>query len=436
LREVRTAIGDNPVAPSDLASGAAPPADPKAVPNGDREGRPAVFRNRSFLLLWLGQLVSQLGDRVHALALIWWVLEKTGSAALMGTVLIVATVPSVILGPFAGGYVDRWNRKAVIVGMDFARGLIVVWIAVLAIRGALEIWQLLIGTAAMAIASVFFGPAVSATVPNLVRPSEITRANSLSQMVAQGTGIAGPALGGILVAVWGVGGVFLVNGLSFIASGVSELFIAIPPLERGPVRRKHIVAELADGFSFVRNQPTVFGILKTAAVLNFFTAPFAILLPIVARDYLGRGAEAFGFIMAAFSVGFLAASAVLAAVKDVRRKHPLIILGVSLAGGCLIAMGASVTYTSYVALMASIGVLLGLANILIMSYFQAVVPDALRGRVFGFMMTLSGGLQPLAFGVLGILTDLLTPPVIFVASGCALVVGGLYLYRVPGMRKV
>jgi DHA3 family macrolide efflux protein-like MFS transporter len=423
LHEVEPAVGD---------AAAPPESNPRAGP----EDRPAVFRNRNFLLLWLGQLVSQLGDRVHALALLWWVLERTGSAALMGTVLIAATIPAVILGPFAGGYVDRWNRKAVIVGMDFVRGAIVVWIAVLAIRGTLEVWQLLVGTAAMAVAAVFFGPAISATIPNIVRPSEITRANSLSQMVAQGTGIAGPALGGILVAVWGVGGVFLLNGISFLASGVSELFIAVPPVERGPVKRKHIIAELADGFSFVRSRPTVFGILKTAAVLNFFTAPFAILLPIVARDYLGRGAEAFGFIMAAFSVGFLTASAGLAAIKDVGRKHPFIILGVSLAGACLIVMGTVVTYVSYVTLMATIGVLLGVSNILIMSYFQAIVPDELRGRVFGFMVTLSGGLQPLAFGVVGVLTDLMTAPVIFVASGCALVIGGLYLYRVPGMREV
>lgn len=445
MRNVRCANGDTPAVPSEPVPGADRSVDPHAAPDGDAatgrnhhgaDGRPPIFRNRNFLLLWLGQLVSQLGDRVHALALIWWVLEETGSAALMGTVLIAATVPAVVLGPFGGGYVDRWNRKAVIVGMDFVRGLVVVWIAVLAIRGTLEIWQLLVGTAAMAVASVLFGPAVNATIPNLVRRSEITRANSLSQMVAQGTGIAGPALGGILVAIWGVGGVFLLNGLSFIASGVSELFISMPTIERGAAQRKHIVVELADGFSFVRNQPTIFGILKTAAVLNFFTAPLAILLPIVARDYLGRGAEAFGFIMAAFSVGFLAASAVLAAIRDVKRKHSFIILGVSLAGGCLIAMGVFVTYPSYITLMATIGVLLGLANILIMSYFQTVVPDELRGRVFGFMMTLSGGLQPLAFGVVGILTDLLTAPVIFVASGCALVVGGLYLYRVPGMREV
>jgi MFS family permease len=421
LKEVRPAIVDGP---------------PESEHGAGPEGRPAVFRNRNFLLLWLGQLVSQLGDRVHALALMWWVLEETGSATLMGTVLIAATVPAVVLGPFAGGYVDRWNRKAVIAGMDFVRGAIVLGIAALAIRGTLEIWQLLVGTGAMAVAAVFFGPAINATIPNLVRPSEITRANSLSQMVTQGTGIVGPALGGILVAIWGVGGVFLLNGLSFIISGLSELFISIPPVERGPVERKHIIAELGDGFSFVRNQPTIFGILKTAAVLNFFTAPFAILLPIIARDYLGRGAEALGFIMAAFSVGFLAASAVLAAMKDVRRKHPFVILGISLAGACLIVMGLVVTYASYVTLMATIGVLLGLANILIMSYFQAVVPDELRGRVFGFMMTLSGGLQPLAFGIVGALTDLLSVPIIFVASGCALVVGGLYLYRVPGMREV
>jgi DHA3 family macrolide efflux protein-like MFS transporter len=411
-------------------------ADPDAGPDRASEDRPAVFRNRNFLLLWLGQLVSQLGDRVHALALVWWVLEKTGSATLMGTVLIAATIPAVVLGPFAGGYVDRWNRKAVIVGMDFLRGAVVLGIATLAIRGTLEIWQLLAATAVIAVAGVFFAPAVSATIPNLVRPSEITRANSLSQMVGQGTGIAGPALGGILVAIWGVGGVFLLNGISFIASGLSELFIAIPRVERGDAKRKHIVSEIGDGFSFVRHQPTIFGILKTAAVLNFFTAPFAILLPIVARDYLGRGAEAFGFIMAAFSLGYLAASSILAAMRDLSRKHPLVILGVSLAGGCLILMGVFVTYPTYIALMASIGALLGLANILIMSYIQAAVPDELRGRVFGFMVTLSGGLQPLAFGVVGLLTDLLSAPIIFMVSGCALAVGGLYLYLVPGMREV
>jgi MFS family permease len=255
-------------------------------------------------------------------------------------------------------------------------------------------------------------------------------------MVTQVTGIVGPAIGGVLVVIWGIGGVFLLNGISFIVSGVSEFFISMPATERRGAPRKHIVAELGDGFSFVRNQPTILGILKTAAVLNFFTAPFAILLPIVARDYLGRGAEAFGFIMAALSVGFLAASAVLVAIRDVTRKHPFIILGISLTGGCLIAMGVTITYVSYITLMATIGVLLGLANILIMSYFQAVVPDELRGRVFGFMVTLANGLQPLAFGVVGILTDLLTAPVIFVVSGCALVVGGLYLYRVPGIRGV
>jgi MFS family permease len=402
----------------------------------DTESRPTIFRNRSFLLLWLGQLVSQIGDRVHAVALMWWVLEATGSATLMGTVLIAATVPAVLLGPFAGGYVDRWDRKAVIVGMDFLRGAIVLGIAFLAIRGALEVWQIIVGTAAMSAGAIFFGPAVTATIPNIVRRDELTRANSLSQIVAQSTGIAGPALGGFLIAVWGVGGVFLLNGLSFIASGLSELFITVPPTEGGPVERKHIASELKDGFLFVRGQPTVFGILKTAAVLNFFTAPFAILMPIVARDVLGRGAQALGFLMAAFSVGFLLASAVLAAGRERERKHPLIITGVSLAGACLIVMGLVVSYPSYLVLMGLIGLLLGFTNILILSYFQSVIPDHMRGRVFGFMTTLAGGLQPVAFGIVGALTDLVSVPVVFIVSGAALVAGGLYLSAVPGMREV
>ncbi len=401
----------------------------------DPESRKTVLKNRDFMLLWVGQLVSQVGDRIHSIALMWWVLEKTGSAALMGTVLIFATVPAVVLGPFAGGYVDRWNRKAIIAGMDFVRGAIVVGVAVLAIRGSLEIWQLLVATAAVSVASTFFGPAVMATIPNLVRKDEITRANSLSQMVAQGAGIAGPALGGVLVAIWGVGGVFLLNGLSFMLSGFSELFIRVPPTERRG-ETQHILADLKEGFGFVRNQPTVFGILKTAAVLNFFTAPFAILIPLVTREYLGRGADALGFIMASFSVGFLLSSAALAIVKERERKHPLIIFGIALMGLVLILMGVFLSYPSYLVLMGILGVLSGVANILIMAYFQAVIPDQMRGRVFGFMQTLAGGLQPLAFGVVGILTDVVGVTPVFVVSGCVLVIGGFYLYAVPGMKKV
>jgi len=398
--------------------------------------RPPVLRNRNFLLLWLGQLVSQMGDRVHSIALMWWVLEKTGSAALMGTVLIFATVPTVALGAFAGGYVDRWDRKAVIAGMDFVRGAAVLVVAFLAIRGTLEVWQILLATGFSSAASVFFGPAVQATIPNLVRKDEITRANSLSQMTVQGTGIVGPALGGIFVAIWGVGGVFLINGLSFVASGISELFIAVPPTERGVTERKHILMELRDGFRFVRDRPTIFGILRVAAVLNFFTAPFAILLPIVAKDLLGRGAEALGFLMTLFSVGFLAASAALAVGRERKRKHPLIILGIALTGVCLMVMGLVISYPSYLILMCAMGVLLGFANISIMAYFQSVVPDEIRGRVFGFMTTLVGGLQPLAFGVIGVLADVVPVSVVFLVSGSALVIGGLSLYGVRGMRRV
>ncbi len=400
------------------------------------EKRPAVLRNRNFLLLWIGQLVSQVGDRVHAIALMWWVLETTGSAALMGTVLIFATVPSVIFGPVAGGYVDRWNRKAVIVAMDLARGGIILTIAFLAIRGTLEVWQLLIATAGISLASVLFGPAVNATIPNLVRPSEITRANSLSQMVSQGTGIAGPALGGLLVAVWGVGGVFLLNGISYVLSALSEVFISIPVVTKPGPKRKRILSEVVDGYRFVRSHVTIFGFLRVAAVLNFFAAPFAILLPLITKNVLGRGAESLGLMTAAFSVGFLLASALLAVLKERERKHPWIILGIALAGAAMVLMGVFITFRSYLVLIGSVGVTLGVANILIMSYIQRVVPDDMRGRVFGFMMTLSGGLQPIAFAVFGLLADRVPIPFILWLSGGALVVGGLSLYAVPGMREI
>lgn len=411
-------------------------AEAPRVATQEPDGPRRIFRNKDFLLLWFGQFVSQVGDRVHSIALMWWILEETGSAALMGTVLIAATVPAIILGPFAGGYVDRWNRKAVIVVADLFRGGIILIVAALAIHGRLEVWHLLVGTAFVSMASVFFGPAVHATIPNIVRRDELTRANSLSQVVTQVTGIAGPALGGLLVAFWGVAGIFLLNGLSYVASAVSEMFISVPATEADGTGQRHILAELKDGFDWIRARPAVFGLLKTAAVLNFFSAPFAVLLPIAVRDLLHKGPDAFGLLMSVFSVGFLVASVLLAVIKERERKHPLIIWGIAAGGVCLVLLGVFLHYPAYIVLMAMLGIMMGLANIAIAAHFQAVVPDERRGRVFGFMGTLSGGLQPLAFGIIGLLADAVSVPVVFMVCGGAIVLGGFYLLLIPGMREI
>src|SRR5690554_4967436 len=187
-----------------------------------------LFINRDFGLLFLGRLVSQIGDGIHYLVLTWFVLDLTGSGTALGTMLFASSIPAVILAPFSGVLADTWNRKTIIVSMDIVRGLIMIVLAVIFQAGALTMPVLYVATIFSSLASVFFGPAISASIPNLVGQDELVKANSLNNLSRGATMIIGPLVGSVLLATGGYFGVFLITGISFILSAISEMFIRFP----------------------------------------------------------------------------------------------------------------------------------------------------------------------------------------------------------------
>ncbi|HID92775.1 MAG TPA: MFS transporter, partial [bacterium (Candidatus Stahlbacteria)] len=245
-----------------------------------------IYRNRDFILLWLGQLVSETGNRVYSLALMWWALTATGSALKMGTVMAFWTIPFVVLGPVAGAWVDRHNRKVIIVGMDVVRGIIVVIVATLAFMNRLLLWHVYLAISFESIGTAFFMPAVTATIPNIVSKKDLTKANSLSQLVRSVVGVAGPALGGLLIAIVGIPAVFLINGISYLLSAGSETFIRVPPLTRKIEEQKHIIRETYAGFRFIKNDRMLFGLVSVSCILNFFAAPIIVLIPVLVKQIL------------------------------------------------------------------------------------------------------------------------------------------------------
>lgn len=185
-----------------------------------------ALRQRPFALLWTGQTLSRVGDFVYEVALAWWVLQVTGSAAVMGSVLVVTFLPMLLLLLVGGVAVDRLHRPRLMIASDLARAAVVLGVAALAFADRLEVWHVYIAALVFGLADAFFQPAYAALVPQLVPKADLPSANSLTSVSAQAGRIAGPALGGLIVAALGAPLAFGINGLSFLVSAAFLLPLA------------------------------------------------------------------------------------------------------------------------------------------------------------------------------------------------------------------
>ena len=185
--------------------------------------------HRPFAVLWSGQTISRLGDALYRLALGWWVLGKTGSAAAMGSVYIVSFAPMLVFLLIGGVVADRLPRLRVMFWADLARGIITLLLTMLAFGGALEVWHVLIASTAFGLAEAFFEPAFVASIPSLTPGELLPSANAMESLSRQLQAIVGPTLGALIVAAGGIRFAFALNALSFFIGAACAL--AIMPVE-------------------------------------------------------------------------------------------------------------------------------------------------------------------------------------------------------------
>jgi DHA3 family macrolide efflux protein-like MFS transporter len=363
--------------------------------------------NSSFYLLWQGQLISALGDAVYAIALGFWVLNKTGSTAIMGTLMAASTLPRVAIAPFAGVLVDRFDRKWMLVAMDAVRGIAVVLVGVAAFSGQLQVWMVLVAGIILSVASSFFGPAVGSALPDIVPKESIVQANSAFALLQTGSGVLGNAAGGFLFQLLGAPLMFLANGISYLIAAVASVPIHVPKV-RHETREFRFTRDLKAGLAFVWHYRGIRNMVLTAAVLNFFAVVgITLLLPLFQRTP-GLGSSGYGIVMAALTGGMFAGFLFTSARHiEYRRRFPIFFL----CGIFSMACAAVMPVWLNVPLMAALAAAFGAANAVVNSFLSATlataVPQGLRGKVFSFIGTIAGGLTPLAFAAGGALAEVL-----------------------------
>ena len=394
-----------------------------------------LLRQPNFRALFIGQAVSNWGDRMLNVALAFAVLELGGDAADVGVVLAARMLP-LVLSLLAGGVVaDRVDRRRLLLTTQAIVGGLSLLLAVLTSLEIVTVWQIM--TIAFLSASVmsFDMPARQAMVPDLVGKDRLMNAVGLNSAAFSGAAVIGPSLAGVLIGANGVAGCFYLNAVSFLATIAALLVIRAPG--KGGAKRGAMWDKLTEGLRYIRGHRVVFALFALVAVPSLFGRPYQQLMPVFARDVLGGGPRLYGLLMAASGAGALLGALATASLGAFGRKGPILIGSTVAFGLALIGFALSGHIAPSLGLLVLAGggstLYMGAVNTLL----QTTVPDEFRGRIMSVYSLILGGFMPLGGMLLGAAASLAGSVSLVVAAGgavsalCALVAA----VAVPGLRR-
>ncbi len=395
-----------------------------------------VLRNRNFLALWMGQLVSQVGDFFYYLAVFIVVNDLTGSTFQVGLAALATAIPRVFLGPIAGVFVDRWDRKRTMIVADLLRGGLV--LLSFLVTSTDDVWILYLAGFTLSVGSVFFIPAQRATLPRIVPSEHLLSANAMLQITQTGAMLFGSALAGVLIGLIGPGVAFGVNSASFFLSALCILAVAVPP--RAPDEAptdgslRQVADDLIDGLRVIAGSRTVLGLLVLISMVQLGLGAINVLWVPYLTGHFGAGPEVLGFIDSAQGAGMLLGGAAMGVLARRFTKSQLTNGGVAIVGLGVAAIGLAPNYWAVLWLTLSLGVALTPAISSLETILQIVLPDAKLGRVYATIGALGGAAGLFSMAGAAALADSIGIPQVYVLGGLLVAgsgVAGIFLIEEP-----
>ena len=397
-------------------------------------GHPYVrlAQNGSFGALWVGQLVSLFGDRVHQIALAFLVYGVTDSALAVALTFVAATLPNLVLGPVAGVLVDRWDQKRVMVASDLLRAGIVLVVPVAADANVLLVYPLVFVLTSI---SIFFRPARTAVIPRIVHEDELVAANSAIWLGDSIADVIGYPLATLFVTLGGssLAVAFWLDAASYLASALLIVTMTIPAVVRAAAAAvpgiRGLVVDLAAGWRFLRNEAVLFANTLQAVAGQFAIGITIGLMAVYASEVLQSGTindvARYGLIEAAIGIGNLVGGFAIGLVGARLARGPAIITGYVVYGACI--TGLALTGNVGVAVALALG--MGAANMVFViptqTLFMERTPEDMIGRVISFRFSAVFGSITLGMAAGGILGELMGPAIVFGIFGIVTMLAGL-----------
>ena len=384
-----------------------------------------LLNDRNVRWLYAGQLISQIGDGVTKVALLWFVYNTTESALKMTLIGVLQTVPPLIFGPFAGVVLDRMSKRTAMIVIDLVRTGLLILVPVLYALGHLSLPWLYVLVFVIALFSMAFGPALNATLPRLVKKDQLIGINALMQSALTVGQLLGPALSGILIAAIGAQNVLYVNAGAFFISALCKFPLKIPRIEMASRSRgawSQAVKDFQNGLRFIFIKQRLLSLLMViSSIFSFGATGFVYLLPMIGGQILHVGSVGLGWLWSSLSIGILAATIGLLFIKEqqVCRRMLIIAAASAVGGGAALVLLRHWPLPLAAALIAVIGGSSGLITPLVAASLQERTPKNLLARVFSVFNTGSMAFAMLGMTVLGWASDSFGPSVSLISIGSA-----------------
>jgi DHA3 family macrolide efflux protein-like MFS transporter len=393
-----------------------------------------------FFTIWTGQAFSLIGSRVVQFALVWWLTQLTGSATVLATATMVALIPEILLSPIAGAYVDRWNRRMVMMVADGVIALALLWLAYLFWVDAVQVWHVYVAMAVRAVGGSFHWPAMQASTSLMVPEKHLTRVAGLNQTLNGALNIIGPPLGALLMGVLPLYGVMLIDVGTAMLAIAPLFFVYVPQPKRDDIgaEKPSIWADIREGLRYLWGWSGLMTLIGVAMIVKIALTPAFSLLPLLVSAHFNGDAAQLSLLEAVAGVGIVAGGLILSVWGGFRRRIYTVMLGMIILGLSFLVLGLTPggLFRMALASIFVVGLMIPLIDGPIMAILQGRVAPEIQGRVFTMMGSLLWMTSPFSLAVAGPVTDWVGLQVWYVTAGVMCVATGLAGFFVPAIVHI
>ena len=393
-----------------------------------------------FAPVWIGQAFSLAGSKIAQFALVWWLTELTGSATVLATATMVAMVPEIILGPIAGAYVDRWNRKRVMIVADALIALASLWLAYQFWAGTMQVWYVYVVMLVRSFGGMFHYPAMSASTTLMVPKKHLARVAGANQTLNGTLSIVAPVLGALLMSLLDLHFVMLVDVGTAALAVLPLIFVFIPQPEKKDASGTPgtIWADIRDAFNYLRGWKGMMAIIGLAMIFKIALTPAFSLIPLLVQEHFQGGAGEYSAVEAAAGVGILVGGLLISVWGGFKKKVYSFMLGLFGIGVGIFLLGLlpSGGIQSAVVVVFFIGFMIPIVDGPLMALLQSTIAPEMQGRVFSLAGSLFMLTSPIGLAIAGPVSDAFGLQIWYLVAGTLCAACGVVGVMLPVIHTV
>lgn len=394
-----------------------------------------------FWVVFAGQAFSLFGSRLVQFTLVWWLTKESGSASVLALASIMALLPQVIVGPFAGSLVDRWSRRIVLIVSDGMIALAIVFLALLYSWGVVEIWHIYALMFIRALLGAFQWPAFQASTSLMVPKEQLSRVAGINQSLQGLVSILAPPLGALLFDVLPIQYILAIDVATAFLAISPLLIITIPQPPRAPDAEggwRSVLADMREGMKFVWDWKGLRIIMGMSMIINLVINPGFVLLPIVVTDHFGGGAIELAYLQSAGGIGMIAGGLLLGVWGGFKNRMTTAFSALAVGGLFIVLFGFVPGSMLLLAVAAFFlfSALNSMANGTFFAAMQAAIPPEMQGRVFTLLMSFSALMAPVGLAIAGPVSDIIGAMTWFILGGATLTLMGVLGFFIPAIMNL